>query len=41
MLRVSHRGRPGETNPADVTPPVSPVITLKGVSKHFQRTAAL
>jgi len=41
MLRASHRGGPGETNSVDATMPVSPVITLEGVSKHFQSTAAL
>src|SRR6266851_4216852 len=41
MLRASHRGGPGETTPADAPLPVSPVITLAGVSKHFQSTAAL
>ena len=40
MLCTSHRGEPGETNPADATMPVSPVITLAGVSKHFQSTAS-
>jgi ABC-type multidrug transport system ATPase subunit len=41
MLHTSHRGGPGESSGADATVPVSPVITLEGVSKHFQRTAAL
>jgi phosphonate transport system ATP-binding protein len=41
MLRASHRGGPGETSLTNATLPVSPVITLEGVSKHFQRTAAL
>src|SRR5215471_6161861 len=41
MLRASHRGEPGEISPADATLPVSPVITLEGVSKHFRSTAAL
>ena len=41
MLCTSHRRGPGETSSADATLPVSPVITLEGVSKHFQSTAAL
>ena len=41
MLRASYRGGPGEPSGADATVPVSPVITLEGVSKHFQSTAAL
>ena len=40
MLRASHREGPGETSP-NATLLVSPVITLEGVSKHFQNTAAL
>lgn len=39
MLRMPHRGEPGESS--DTTLPVSPVITLEGVSKRFQSTAAL
>ena len=41
MLRTSHQGGPGEPSAADATVPVSPVITLAGVSKHFQSTTAL
>ena len=41
MLHTSHRGEPEETSPADATLPVSPVITLAGVSKRFQSTVAL
>src|SRR5919109_3186215 len=41
MLCVSQRGGPGETSPAYTTLPISPVITLAGVSKHFQSTVAL
>jgi hypothetical protein len=40
MVRASYRGGPGEPSWADATVPVSPVITLEGVSKHFQNTAA-
>jgi phosphonate transport system ATP-binding protein len=41
MLRTEYRGEPGESRWADATEPLSPVITLEGVSKHFQNTAAL
>src|SRR5713101_10171163 len=41
MLCASYRGGPGESSWADAIVPVSPVITLAGVSKHFQSTAAL
>jgi phosphonate transport system ATP-binding protein len=41
MLCASHQGAPGESSWADAIVPVSPVITLEGVSKHFQSTAAL
>src|SRR5438309_4798279 len=46
MLCTSHRGGPEETGLVNATMPVSPVITLpvitlKDVSKHFQRTVAL
>jgi phosphonate transport system ATP-binding protein len=41
MLRTSHRGEPGAPSAADVSMPISPVITLAGVSKRFQNTVAL
>src|SRR5262245_20469056 len=41
MLRVSHRGGLGETSHVYATMPISPVITLAGVSKCFQSTTAL
>ena len=41
MLRVPHRGGPGETSHVHATMPISPVITLAGVSKCFQSTTAL
>ena len=40
-LCASHRGGPGESSWADAIVPVSPVITLEGVSKHFQSNGAL
>ena len=41
MLYTSHRDASGEPGPADAPVPVSPVITLAGVSKRFQHTVAL
>ena len=41
MLRTSHQGEPEASRAADVSLPVSPVITLAGVSKRFQNTVAL
>jgi ABC-type phosphate/phosphonate transport system ATPase subunit len=41
MLRTSYRGETGLARAADVSQPVSSVITLAGVSKRFQNTVAL